>query len=179
VIDGAHISPVAPAAGARRAIFVASFSYPPNRLALRFLLDDVLPLVWKKLPDGRLTVVGKGSRSLVPHDPRITALGFVEDLSPVYEGASCAVVPLLHGGGTPLKLIEALAYGLPVVATRRATVGLDVRDGQHCLIADGAANYAEAMVRALRGEVAGYGLRGRALVERRYSVESLTALLKS
>ena len=47
-------------------------------------------------------------------------LGFVEDLRDAYAGARCAVVPLLQGGGTPLKLIEALAYGLPVIATPRA-----------------------------------------------------------
>ena len=62
-------------------------------------------------------------------DPRVEALGFVDDLASVYASARCAVVPLLQGGGTPLKLIEALAYGLPVIATPRAVAGLEVRDG--------------------------------------------------
>ena len=78
-----------------------------------------------------------GGRGLVAalEDPRVEALGFVEDLPAAYARARCAVVPLLQGGGTPLKLIEALAYGLPVVATPRAAAGLAVRDGEHCLIA--------------------------------------------
>ena len=85
-----------------------------------------------------------------PADPRVEALGFVEDLRAAYARAGCAVVPLLQGGGTPLKLIEALAYGLPVVATPRAVAGLAVRDGEHCLVADGAEAFAEALISVLR-----------------------------
>ena len=97
-----------------------------------------------------------GSRATKPGphmsvaDPRVETLGFVDDLRVVYAGASCAVVPLLQGGGTPLKLIEALAYGLPVVATPRAVAGLAVRDGEHCLVADGPEAFAAALVRVLR-----------------------------
>ena len=60
VVDVAAITPVAPAVGERRALFVASFSYVPNRNGLRFLLDEVFPLVWTQLPDARLALVGGG-----------------------------------------------------------------------------------------------------------------------
>jgi glycosyltransferase involved in cell wall biosynthesis len=125
--------------------------------------------------EGSLTT-SSGARVLAA-DPRVETLGFVDDLRGAYAGASCAVVPLLQGGGTPLKLIEALAYGLPVVATSRAVAGLAVRDGEHCLIADGAEAFAEALVRVLRDGAPGLGLRGRELVAARYSIEALSELL--
>jgi polysaccharide biosynthesis protein PslH len=110
-------------------------------------------------------------------DPRVEVLGFVEDLGSVYARARCAVVPLLQGGGTPLKLIEALAHGLPVLATPRATAGLEVRDGEHCLIADGAEAFADALAGLLREGAPELGRRGRELVAERYSIEALSELV--
>ncbi|HVR05069.1 MAG TPA: glycosyltransferase, partial [Solirubrobacteraceae bacterium] len=121
VVDVAAIEPVGQrdpdqhgAESDRRALFAANFAYEPNRNALRFLLDAVMPRVWRELPQARLTLVG-GGLERAPEDARVEALGFVEDMADAYHRASCAVVPLLQGGGTPLKLIEALAYGLPTV----------------------------------------------------------------
>ncbi len=84
---------------------------------------------------------------------------------------------MLQGGGTPLKLIEALAYGLPVVATARATAGLELSDGEHCLIAEGGEAFAAALLGVLRDGAPELGRRGRELVAERYSIETLTALL--
>jgi glycosyltransferase involved in cell wall biosynthesis len=121
--------------------------------------------------------VGTGLSEPPSADQRVRALGFVEDLGAVYAEASCAVVPLLQGGGTPLKLVEALAHGLPVVATARAAAGLEVRDGEHCLIADGPEAFAAALLSLLRGGGAELGRRGRELALERYSIESLGRLL--
>jgi glycosyltransferase involved in cell wall biosynthesis len=177
VVDVAAIEPVRPNTSEQRTIFVANFAYEPNRGGLRFLLDEVFPLVWAELPDAKLTLVGAGLEQQVSSDRRVEAVGFVEDLRAAYASASCAVVPLLVGGGTPLKLIEALAYGLPVVATSRAVAGLDVRDGEHCLIADGPAPFAAALIGALRDGAAELAARGRDLAAERYSVEALSAQL--
>jgi len=177
VVDVAAIAPVTPPISARRAIFVASFAYEPNVRALRFLLEQVFPRVWAELPDARLTLVGAGLARPPSGDPRVQALGFVEDLRAVYASASCAVVPLLGGGGSPLKFIEALAYGLPVIATPRAASGLEVRDGEHCLIAEGAERFATALALVLREGATQLGRRGRELVAERYSIEALGRLL--
>jgi glycosyltransferase involved in cell wall biosynthesis len=159
------------------AIFVASFTYEPNRNALRFLLEDVFPSVWSELPDATLTVAGSGLERPPALDPRVQVLGFVEDLAAAYSGARCAVVPLLQGGGTPLKLIEAMAYGLPVIATPKAVAGLDVIDGKHCILAQDAQQFAEAVVRVLRDGAPELARSGRELVAERYSIEALSELV--
>jgi glycosyltransferase involved in cell wall biosynthesis len=177
VVDVAAITPVTPGANERRALFVANFGYEPNLNGLRFLLDEVFPRVWAQLPDARLALVGAGLERPGSGDPRVETLGFVEDLAAAYASASCAVVPLLQGGGTPLKLIEALAYGLPVIATPRATAGLALRDGEHCLVAGDAPAFASALARVLGEGAPELGRNGRELVERSYSIEALSMLL--
>ncbi len=177
VVDVAAITPVTPRTGERRAIFVANFSYVPNRNGLRFLLDEVFPLVWAELPDARLALVGGGLEASASADARVETLGFVDDLADAYASAACAVVPLLQSGGTPLKLIEALAYGLPAVATSRAAAGLGLRDGEHCLLADTAAAFAAAIVGVMRNGAPELARGGRAFVAERYSIEALSALL--
>jgi glycosyltransferase involved in cell wall biosynthesis len=171
-------------APAPAAIFVANFAYTPNRNALMFLVGGVFPRVWEQLPDARLLLVGAGLEYPPGEHPpsvdsRVRALGFVEDLAGAYAEARCAVVPLLQGGGTPLKLIEALAYGLPVLATPRAVAGLEVRDGVECLVAEGAEAFAGTLVRVLRDGAPEIARAGRRLAQERYSVEALARLLDS
>jgi glycosyltransferase involved in cell wall biosynthesis len=157
-------------------LFVADFSYPPNRRGLTYLLDEVMPLVWDRLPEARLLVVGRGLEQPL-EEARVQALGFVEDLEPVYAQASCVVVPLLEGGGSPLKFIEAMAHGLPVIATPRAAAGLQVVADKHFRQAESAESFAQAMVDVLQGGGHELGVRARELAKRSYSIESLTDIL--
>ncbi|HWX24791.1 MAG TPA: glycosyltransferase [Vicinamibacteria bacterium] len=177
VVDVSAIVPVSPLLSEQRVLFVANFAYAPNRNGLRFLLEEVLPRVWAELPDARLALVGAGLEQPPSRDPRVEAHGFVEDLREVYSRSSCAVVPLLQGGGTPLKFVEALAHGLPVLATPHAASGLEVRDGEHCLIADGGEAFSAALVRLLRDGAPELGLHGRELAAERYSIEALSRLV--
>jgi glycosyltransferase involved in cell wall biosynthesis len=108
----------------------------------------------------------------------VQTLGFVDDLAGVYASARCAIVPLLQGGGTPLKLIEALAYGLPVLATPRAVAGLQIHNGKDCLVAEGGEAFAEALIDLLRNGAPELAHNGRELAEKRYSIEALGALLQ-
>ena len=77
-----------------------------------------------------------------------------------------------------MKFVEALAYGLPIVATPLAATGLEVRDGEHCLIAQDGERFAAAIVRVLRDGAPELGRRGRELAAERYSIEALGGLLR-
>jgi glycosyltransferase involved in cell wall biosynthesis len=175
VVDVAAITPVGPRAGERTVLYVGDFSYEPNRGGAGFLLDQAMPAVWADAPDVRLQIAGRGSDALLADDPRVELLGFVDDLAGLYEGAGCVVVPLLEGGGSPLKFVEALAYGVPIVATPRAAAGLEVETGRQYLEAEPQAGpFAAAVLAALdprRG--AGLGREARALAEDLYSIASL------
>jgi glycosyltransferase involved in cell wall biosynthesis len=178
VVDLDAIEPVRRTAG-QRAVFVGDFTYAFNREALAFLADEILPRVWERRPKLRLAVVGRGAGDLVL-DERIEILGFLPDLRSAYGGADLAVVPLLRGGGSPLKFVEALAFGLPVVATDHAARLIeDGEPGTHFLSADGPQGFADAVERLLSEPVLGaaLGAAGRALVERSYSTRALAGLL--
>ncbi len=160
-------------------MFVGDFTYAPNREAFEFLTGSVMPLVWERRPRARLLVVGRGLPAW-DGDARIAAPGFVEDLAAAYRAAALVAVPLLSGGGSPLKFIEALAYGLPVVATPHAGRLLeDAVGGRDFVVGEGADGFATAIVSLLEGpdRAAAIGAAGRGLVADRYSIEALIRLL--
>jgi glycosyltransferase involved in cell wall biosynthesis len=105
----------------------------------------------------------------------VTVHGFVDSLDPLYERAACALVPLLSGGGSPVKFIEALARGLPVVATPRAAAGVEAEAGRQYLKGDGAEAFAAAVIEAVGA--AEVGEAGRRLAEAEYSIEALARRL--
>lgn len=177
-VDVAEIDPRRDPASPPEALFVADFSYAPNLEALGFLLEEVMPRAWARRPELRLAVAGRGYEAPAGADERIDLLGFVEALGPVYARASCALVPLLSGGGSPLKFIEALAYGLPVVATPRGAAGLDADSSRHYFEGAGADGFAGALLGALDpGRGAAVGAAGRELAESTYSIEALARRL--
>jgi polysaccharide biosynthesis protein PslH len=179
VIDTDRVRPVSPV-GAARLLYVGDFTYEPNVEAFGFLTESVLPRVWERRPDARLTVVGRGL-SVASRDPRIETPGFVEDLGAAYAAADVVLVPLQRGGGSPLKFIEALAYGLPVVSTAHAARLIeDGVPGRDFLSADGTAEFAEAIDALLGdpGRAAALGAAGRELAVNSYSVDALARLLR-
>lgn len=177
VVDVAAIAPVPLGRPQGRILMVADFTYEPNVRGLDFVAGEVMPLVWAQEPEARLVVVGRGLSAPPSADARVQTLGFVEDLPGAYGGADCAVVPLREGGGSPLKFVEALAYGLPVVATPRAAAGLTAEAGTHYLEGDDPAAFAAALVDVLRRGAPEVARRGRALAETEYSIEALMARL--
>jgi glycosyltransferase involved in cell wall biosynthesis len=178
VVDVAAIDARRAPADPPEALLVGNFAYAPNREGLEFLLEEVMPRVWAAAPQVRLTVAGSGWEPPAGVDSRVSAPGFVDSLDPLYARAACALVPLLSGGGSPVKFIEALAHGLPVVATPRGAAGVDAESGRHYLEGAGAEGFARALLDALdQGRGTAVGSAGRALAESDYSIEALARRL--
>jgi glycosyltransferase involved in cell wall biosynthesis len=178
VVDVGAIVPktiTRPAAGASgtQILMVGDFTYPPNQNGRELLVNSVLPLVWKSLPEVRLKIAGRAREDWQAPDPRIDVVGFVDSLAELYAQADCVVVPIIEGAGSPVKFVEALAYGVPVIATPRAARGLDVVAGVHYREGGDPATLAQAIVEVLRDGGAEMAAEGRRLAEREHSIESL------
>lgn len=133
----------------RDLLFVGNFSHPPNADAMRWFAAAVLPRIRNEL-DVQLRVVGPGAtpRTAAAWGPHVHYDGWVPDLQPLMDSSRVAVAPLRYGAGVKGKVGEALAMGLPCVATSIAAEGLGVVDGRHLLVADDPAGFAAAVLRA-------------------------------
>jgi polysaccharide biosynthesis protein PslH len=152
-------------------LYLGSMSWPPNAEAALFLANDVLPVVHRRVPGARLRIVGRNPPAQVRSAAAdgIEVTGSVESVIPHLRDATLLAVPLEAGGGTRLKILEALAAGLPVVSTPIGAEGLDLTDGEHLLIAT-REQFAESIVRLLDDRSVGIRLarNGRAAVRQRY-----------
>src|SRR5262245_49218741 len=123
----------------------------PNEDAIRFFYDQVLPIIKKMLPAVTVTVVGRNpSAALLEignRDASFVVTGWVEDVRPYLERAAVCIVPIRIGGGTRLKIFEAMAMEKPVVSTSIGAEGLPVDHGSELLIADTPEEFAGAVVR--------------------------------
>lgn len=131
-------------------LFVGPLSYEPNYLAVRWMVDEVMDRICQQLPDARLAVVGNLRGA--PYPPQHEAVeyhGFVHDLEKFYSGATVAVAPLKAGGGTRVKILEAMARQRALVATPFAVEGLGVVDGRDLAVADTPQDFADACVALL------------------------------
>jgi glycosyltransferase involved in cell wall biosynthesis len=141
-------TPPATRAGSRL-VFVGALGYPPNADAVRWFVHEVLGDIRRSASDAVLRVVGAGEAAV--EDLRgiegVEILGRVDDLQPELDAATVAVVPIRSGSGTRLKVLEALANRLPIVATTLGAEGIDVDDGVHALLADDAPSFALACLR--------------------------------
>lgn len=111
-------------------LFVGALDYGPNVVAVRRLLDEVMPAVLRSRPDALLQVVGRAAGRVRDRRPWLQVHADVPDVAPFLAGASACVVPLTSGGGTRLKILEALAAGVPVVSTAVGAEGLRDLDGE-------------------------------------------------
>ena len=154
-------------------VFSGSLHYYANWEAVDFFLREIHPRIRLQVPGVSLTVTGRHDGTLpgtATLREKVTFTGFVEDVRPYVAGSAVAIVPLRQGGGTRVKVLEAMALGVPVVSTSKGIEGLDVKPGQHVLVADEPADFAKAVVRALQDGDLRQSLvaEARRLVETRY-----------
>ncbi len=164
-------------------VFTGKMDFRPNVDAALWFADEVLPLLQAAGVDAHFWVVGRN-----PH-PRLDALagrknvivtGEVPDVRPYIVQADVYVVPLLAGGGTRFKILEALALAKPVVSTRLGADGIPVQDGVHLSLADSPADFADRVQHLLtdREQAAAMGRRGRAFIQQNFSWDAIVPRLE-
>ena len=150
----------------RNLVFTGSMDWLPNHDAIQFFVRDILPLIRKALPDVSLTVVGRNPYpeliDLSKREPGITVTGRVDDVRPYMERATAYIVPIRIGGGTRLKIYEAMAMDRPVISTTIGAEGLPVENERELLLADSPDAFAAAVVRVLSDESLANSLSVRA-----------------
>jgi glycosyltransferase involved in cell wall biosynthesis len=146
----------------------------PNEDAVLHFVDAILPRIRAEVSDTRFVVVGRNPTSRLRQAAEAagaTVTGTVDDVRPYLAEATVCVVPLRIGGGTRLKIFEALAMAKPVVSTAIGAEGLPVVAGEHIVLADGVDEFAHAVLTLMREPARRQRLAeaGRALVEERFS----------
>ncbi|HEX6715492.1 MAG TPA: glycosyltransferase [Pyrinomonadaceae bacterium] len=155
-------------------VFTGSMDWLPNEDAIRYFTEQIMPRVRQAVPEVTLTVVGRnpfpGLLELSKRDPSVIVTGRVEDVRPFMEEAAVYVVPLRIGGGTRLKIYEAMAMEKPIVSTSIGAEGLPVEDGREIVLADTPESFADAVVKLIRDEnlAAEIGQRAAAKVRGRF-----------
>jgi glycosyltransferase involved in cell wall biosynthesis len=154
-------------------IFNGSMTYDVNRQAIQWFLLNTWPLIKAKVPDATLTITGKtddATRESLAGYEGIILSGHLEDVRPAVGERAVCVVPILSGGGTRVKILEAMALGTPVVATTKGAEGLGVTHGENILIGDDCAAFARETLRVLHDPDlrARLALNARRLVEARH-----------
>lgn len=165
-------------------IFVGSTHVDANRDGVNYFVQTIFPLIEQRVPDVRLSIVGGDPPPEIRtygEQPNISVTGFVPDVRTYMAGARAMVVPLRSGGGTRLKILESLSFGLPTVSTTIGAEGIDLVHERDILLADDAQQFAEAVVRLLADQELRQRLivNGRRLVEQHYSWQAVGRNLRS
>jgi glycosyltransferase involved in cell wall biosynthesis len=179
-VDTRRIAPIENPPNSRRLLYMGSMSYGPNVDAVLHFLGEIGPLV--RSADTVLDVVGSNPPASIYEAStrsrlKTTVAGYVADIGPVYRASRAMVVPIRHGGGTRLKILEALAWGLPVITTPVGCAGLGLTDGREALIADTREEFAAAIDKLLLDDDLWMGLSraGRDYVERHFDWQAIGA----
>jgi len=174
-VDTEYFTPVRLTAEARKVLTFGTMTWPPNADAVVYFSKAIYPLIKRKMPDIRFSLVGADPppevRALAARDKSIEVAGYVDDIRAAAEDTAVFVVPLRIGSGMRVKILDAMALGLPVVTTSIGCEGISLRPGEHALVADTPEDFADAVLHLLgsRRERMRLGSAGRSLVENLYS----------
>lgn len=168
----------------RSLVFLGSMDWMPNIDGCCWFADAIWPLVKQKYPDTTLTIVGRKPapkvQELATRDPSIRVTGTVDDVRPHLAAEEVMIVPLRVGGGTRIKIFEAMATGIPCVSTRIGAEGLPVNHGEHIALADSPADFAREIGSLFEdpSRRQALGRNARSLVEENFGWPSINAVFE-
>lgn len=185
-VDCANLQPVRRTEQDDNILTVSTLFYPPNADGVRWFMRQVFPLVKDQIPTATLAVVGpRPPKDIVEFGIRnaesVQVTGYVPDLQEYFERAALMVVPVRAGSGMRVRILEALARGIPVVTTTTGVEGIAAINGEHLLVADEPTAFADAVVRLLKNRKLGETLvqNGRQLAQERYDWQAVLPRLES
>lgn len=161
VPNAVHIPDPQPLTAEPNLLLLASYQYQPNVHAANFLLEQVWHRVYQEIPEAKLIIAGRephNIRSYGKAPSGVEFTGFVEDLSALYRRTRVVCCPIFSGGGTRIKMVEAAAYGKPIVATTIGAEGLMMSDGQDFLLRNKPTEFADACLTLLQNTSLGIDL---------------------
>ena len=181
-VDATGATPIGRITSEPRLLFLGGLHWPPNADALTTFVREMWPRVREARPDATLTSVGRDDSAVAAEcraAPGVQLAGWVPDIDPFVQGSRLLVVPMRAGSGMRVKILEAMARGLPVVSTTVGCEGIGVVSGQHLLVADTPDSFADAVLRVLAddGLAGSLAVQARALVLARYDVAAVKALV--
>ena len=174
-VDVNYFQPMATDELANSLVFIGSMDWLPNEDAILYFVDAILPLIKQQCPELSLEVVGRSPsrklQALAETEGSIRLTGWVEDIRPFVARGSLCIVPLRIGGGTRLKIFEAMAMSKAVVSTSVGAEGLPVRSGENIILADTPKDFADSVISLLRdsNQRKRLGTAARTLVQEKYS----------
>lgn len=183
-VDAAYFENVQGGGKAEVILFLGSLDWRPNLDAVRLLLDDIFPAVRREVPSARLCLVGRNAPDWLTQRVAQTANAElhanVADVRPYLAESGVLAVPLRIGGGSRLKILEALAASLPVVSTRIGAEGLELRPEKDLVVVEGVKDMAAALVESIRHPERAriMARQGREIVRARYDWETLAEKLE-
>ncbi len=164
-------------------LFLGTYRYRPNVEAVEFLLDKIWPRIRTAAPNANLIVAGslpERIRFFNSETPGVEFTGYVSDLDMLYGRSRVICCPVQSGSGTRIKILEAAAYGRPIVATSIGAYGLQMKEGRDLLVCDDPRAFADACVRLLRDTALcnRLGEAAKATVSRYYTRNSTVELIR-
>ena len=180
-VDSEHFRPSPDQEKPNVLIFTGSMDWLPNEDGVFYFAEEILPRIRRDIPETMVWIVGRRPsphlKTLAAKTQGLRVTGWVEDIRPYVSDASVYIVPLRVGGGTRLKIFEAMAMGKAVVSTSIGAEGLPVEDGKNIFLADGPEQFARAVVTLLNDPArrCQLGRAARQLVERECSWASVAA----
>jgi sugar transferase (PEP-CTERM/EpsH1 system associated) len=183
-VDTSYFQPTSPSAESDTTlVYTGKMDFRPNVDAVLWFVEDVLPLVRQQVPEVTFKIVGRNPHlrlRALGEAPNVTLTGYVSDVRPYVEEAAVYVVPLRVGGGTRLKVMEAMSMGKAIVSTSLGCEGIGVSHGRELLIADDAGSFAQAVVSLMKDRDRRRTLQvaARDTAEREHDWTQITPLLE-